>query len=243
MKVPEDVYWKKAGEILRELKIPPQNHLLYQENLATYLAQFRDEFLKTVDENHGENLRQLLTHAYPYGEFRWAKKLEREIKNPYSDSEVLKHLDEYERRIKKELSQFLNLHPEMATCTVHLTGSLIKGRFGANSDVDLFLDPGENLIDYEIEKEIPDLKVLNQGSKETRQEFLDAFGERHSWNMIEFLQEEKPLSKIYLHALKEKGYEILNNQVWKIKRLVHRQKEVPPPNQRGIIWSFADLPV
>jgi hypothetical protein len=87
-----------------------QNHRLMQENVATYLAH-RPE---------GE--------AIPTG--RWESKLNRDLSQPYTDREVLQHIDGLQSSLVRNLEELPSNPKE-----VYVTGSFSKGRLGVHSDL------------------------------------------------------------------------------------------------------------
>lgn len=92
--------------------IPQENHEVYRENLATYLAHAGRTFPSA----------------------RWTRKVERELAAPYTNQQVQHHLE----RLEDSLQQNLRELPAMPS-RVYITGSFAKGRLGANSDLDGFM--------------------------------------------------------------------------------------------------------
>lgn len=108
---PSDTDWVDAGKLLREHNVPAENHTLMQENLATYLAH-RVDGIPTK---------------------RWENKIQRELSSPYTDEQVLAHVDRLEDSLQANIREL----PEYPS-RVFITGSFAKGRLGANSDLDGF---------------------------------------------------------------------------------------------------------
>jgi hypothetical protein len=106
---PKDTDWVDAGKLLREHNVPAENHKFMQENLATYLAHRSDGIPSE----------------------RWENKIKREIASPYTDDEVLAHVDRLEDDLQANILEL----PEYPS-RVFITGSFAKGRLGANSDLD-----------------------------------------------------------------------------------------------------------
>ena len=107
----QDRDWVDAGKLLRERQVPPENHELMQENLATYLAH--------------------RTRGMPSE--RWQNKIAPELDAPYTDDQVYAHLETLEDSLQANLLE-LPVYPSR----VFITGSFAKGRLGANSDLDGF---------------------------------------------------------------------------------------------------------
>lgn len=104
-----DRHWQDAGRLLRERGLREADHQAMQENLATYLAHRSDDQLSE----------------------RWQAKLERELEQPYTDTQVEQRLDQLQNHLKTLLDD-LPAYPSQ----LYLTGSFSRGRLGANSDLD-----------------------------------------------------------------------------------------------------------
>ncbi len=104
-----DPAWNEAGDMLAERGVADEAHSLMQENIATYLSH----------RSHG-TLNE-----------RWQGKLDRELATPYTNAEVLNHIDELEDSLQANLLEL----PAMPS-KLYITGSFAKGRLGANSDLD-----------------------------------------------------------------------------------------------------------
>jgi hypothetical protein len=106
---PDDPLWNEAGDLLAARGVADNEHTLMQENLATYLSHRTKGALND----------------------RWQGKLDRELATPYTNAEVLQHLDELEDSLQANLLEL----PAMPS-KLFITGSFSKGRLGANSDLD-----------------------------------------------------------------------------------------------------------
>lgn len=90
--------------------IEPSGHRLMQENVATYLA-------------HRPKGAEL-----PTG--RWETKLQRDLKDPYSDDRVTKHIDQLQNSLLENLKQLPSYPSE-----IYVTGSFAKGRLSPHCDL------------------------------------------------------------------------------------------------------------
>lgn len=109
----KDLDWVDAGNLMKAHDIEFEGHSLLRENLATYLAH-RTEGIPSQ---------------------RWQNKIDRELKSPYTDGDVFKHIETLEDSLQANLSELqLPAYPSK----VYITGSFAKGRLGANSDLDGF---------------------------------------------------------------------------------------------------------
>lgn len=105
---------------MTERGIPLENHALLRENLASCLSQLDATELGGTD---------LMAHP------RWGAKMARDLAQPYTDDQVFQKLGDLEQKCRT-LARNVDLRG------AYLSGSIAKGRFGANSDVDLTCDGG-----------------------------------------------------------------------------------------------------
>lgn len=108
----QDPLYQRAEQLMAERQVPLEDHLLMRENLASSLAQ-------------------LELGAPPE---RWQAKIDRDLQHPYEDARVFQKLHQLEAGCK-QLAQ-----GSFPMGKWYVSGSICKGRFGANSDVDLTCD-------------------------------------------------------------------------------------------------------
>lgn len=106
---------RAADRLMEERGIPQDEHVLLRENLASCLF------------NGGASAERDASS-------RWGRKLARDLERPYSDAQVFERLSVLEQRVQE-----LSLH-SLPGATWFVCGGMAKGRFGANSDVDLTCD-------------------------------------------------------------------------------------------------------
>jgi predicted nucleotidyltransferase len=128
-------HWQTAAKLLEERKLKPEEHVLLQENLATYLTH-----LDGVEE--GDN---------PHS--RWTIKMQRDLEKPYSDAEVLSHVDDLQSDLKNRLAE-MPVYPSQ----VYVTGSFMRGRLGDNSDLDAFFVFPEEARAMDLSKLLTDAR-------------------------------------------------------------------------------------
>lgn len=118
---------------MSERGIPLENHALLRENLASCLSQLDAAELGQAD----------LT-ANP----RWGAKMARDLGQPYTDDQVFEKLGDLEEKCRT-LARNVDLKG------AYLSGSIAKGRFGANSDVDLTCEGGFRAAQKELLSRLP----------------------------------------------------------------------------------------
>ena len=140
-----DPAWNEAGDILEQNGISADDHSLMQENIATYVSH----------RNFGK--------LSP----RWTSKLNRELASPYTDAQVHARLESLEDSLQANIREL----PAIPT-KIYISGSFVKGRLGANSDLNGFavVDPehmSAGYDSYEERKGNPDASSLLPLSSDT----------------------------------------------------------------------------
>ncbi|MFN8613661.1 MAG: hypothetical protein U0931_39365 [Vulcanimicrobiota bacterium] len=105
---------QRADQLMKGAGIGQQGHGILRENLATYL-----------DQLPGDDL---------YG--RWGSKIARDLQAGYTDDQVVDRL----HTLQEGLRELAPLLPTDATLWV--AGGISKGRAGAHSDLDCYIDCG-----------------------------------------------------------------------------------------------------
>ncbi len=139
--------------------IPLDGHHLLRENVASCLIQ---EAAQPAE--------------------RWTSKVQRDLEHPYTDQEVFEKVD----RLDADARVLLK-HVNQRGAT-YVGGSLVKGRFGANSDLDLVVE-GHDVTGLALTGEY----FVN---------VLKSFDLKAVW------ETNQPLKAIYRQALEEKGYHL-----------------------------------
>ncbi len=200
--------------------IPRRDHVIMQENLATYLYQ--------VDPQ--ADRPQQLSERFESENSRWSFKAERELAQPYSDRQVLEHLGHLEERLRPFV---VGAYPanRWVVC-----GSVAKGRAGANSDLDAFVQAAFTKEQVERLRSLPGWTVsvflkrdrtgpsdpnLHHGTAHTKENQVEVvFATERMWdrqfevNDATFEMEAERLSQagslrtVFREAFEAKGYKI-----------------------------------
>ncbi|MCA9795317.1 MAG: hypothetical protein KC910_26090 [Candidatus Eremiobacteraeota bacterium] len=224
MEVRSDRCLFAAGRLAEASKIPVEGHLLLRENVATCLHQLKDEFVERL----ADSSEPLFTMrgGFSAGDMRWTHKVFRELEKPYSDAQVFERVGELQGKAEAVVAELMSRH-QPYPCTFFITGSLLKGRFGANSDLDLVCGT-EKPQGSEPHGDVS-VQLTNDGESRAR-----AFG---AYQQVKAGQLN--LLEHFTHGLESKGYRIEGKTVVAPETVVREQEVVP---QSGMIWSFADLP-
>lgn len=180
---------------------------------------------------------------------RWTKKIERDLEKPYSDRDVFAHLQTLET-LSMQLAPF-------SSGTWHIFGSIPKGRFGANSDLDVNCEGGLVPESVEALKAMPGWKVnvfpatlqtdprqLNSAVETDGLEITAAF--QHGDQLAERLSrfddqvatrpEPGFLTDIYTQALTRKGYQVEHHPF----RVIPPLEPAEPAAE--MTWNLAGMP-
>lgn len=204
---------------------------------------------KIPREGH-ELLRENLASSLAQGPGdRWTKKIERDLENPYSDREVFAHLHKLEA-LSLQLAPF-------STGTWHVFGSIPKGRFGANSDLDVNCEGGLAPENIEALKALPGWKVnvfppicqsdprqLNSAVESEGLEVTASFQHGQQLNerlsrfdgQVAIRPEPGYLTELYTQALHRKGYQVEHDPL----RVVPPTQPVEPAAE--MTWNLAGMP-
>lgn len=99
------------------------------ENLAHYNAQLEQPITDSWD------LMDLNVQR-PAEEQRWVKKIQREVANPYSDRQAADKIEALDR----DLLSLISVKGTRFPSKLYVAGGINKGRFGGNSDLDLYAE-------------------------------------------------------------------------------------------------------
>lgn len=125
-----------AAKALQSLNLKSQEHVLLEENLACYVSNYKPAFQEELDRMQGPELLQRMQTGWAQGEHRWVDKIRRDLSKPYSDTQVRQRFEELENRFACESQRLVAENQGAFPARVYVTGSLVKGRFGAHSDLD-----------------------------------------------------------------------------------------------------------
>jgi len=221
----DDACLRIAGRLTDALHLSRESHVLFQENIATYVAQLTDDFVKGLESKPDAELAPALCRALPYGETRWGIKLRRDVGHPYSDADVAAHLRGLGAELSGKVERLTALNGGEFPFKLYVIGSLVRGRFGGNSDLDVLLNSGNERargLGCEPGEEV---SMRYFSGEESFDELTDElFGTKVELDPREIRSNPAILEQLETSALEKKGYQADSNG-WKAARHVVRQKE------------------
>lgn len=133
-----------ADELIRDSGLQTRVGELYRENLATYLfhAIGTKKIEHLLDSGLPATLDLVRANTQKMAAARWIVKIERDLKAPYTDSEVFDRLETLDNVFHKEVIDLRNSSGG-AKFRLLLNGSLCKGRMGKNSDIDAHVETAD----------------------------------------------------------------------------------------------------
>jgi len=222
-----------AARTLAHLRRNPEQHHLLAENLASYVSHYKPDFQAELDRKEGHDLVDRLRSGWAQADHRWVDKIRRDLDKPYTDSEVQQRFEVLESRFQGESQRLIAEHSGAYPAQVFVTGSLVRGRFGAHSDIDAIgvADGPYRPSGY--------ADVSWQLTQDKGKDFLlNSFAETRA------VEPGQRLLPIYQQALASRGLhlELQDGNCWRIERRSYPERQPEAPVQTGMIWSFADLP-
>lgn len=196
--------------------MPLERHLLMRENLATYLVHFPDEFVTRLDR---EEATPRSGYAVGREEWRWADKLVRDLEKPYTDAEVVDRVEQLDAELKQVAADLM----EHAGRRIYLTGSAVKGRLGAHSDLDCVAEGSSHRGKL--------VSVHSCG--------LASFGTNVPIEPSEVMQ-RNVVSDLWRSGLEEKGFLVRDGEVTRVRES-ERQRE-PVVADNGFFIPIGELP-
>lgn len=142
---------RQAGRLLDLLGLHDAQHLLLEENLATYLFNLRepvpetglaslDAFQDWLQEKEAEYRRRRTFGSNELG--RWPGKFYSSIEHPYSDVEAGRHFQRVVQAFKGQCQTLSRSRPGYPR-QFFAFGGFVHGRLATHSDLDFFFnDPG-----------------------------------------------------------------------------------------------------
>lgn len=218
-----------AAKALQQLKLEPQRHVLLEENLACYVSNYKPAFQEELDRLSGPEMMQRMQAGWAQGEHRWVDKIRRDLGKPYSDTQVRERFEELQARFGSESQRLVAENQGAFPARVYVTGSLVKGRFGAHSDLDAIgvakngYRPSEHgAVSWQL--------TDDQGENFMLKSFMEARQVEPGQSLVD----------LYAQGLQSKGLQLEPN--WRIVRFDYPERKPEPQPQTGMMWSFADLP-
>lgn len=118
-----------AAQLLFSRGVSSHNHSVMLENLAHYNAQLQQPLSDEME------LMDLSVERTPT-EHRWIGKIQRELRKPYDDGQVVQQME----ALEADLKSLVSLKGGKFPSKLYITGSANKGRFGGNSDLDMLAE-------------------------------------------------------------------------------------------------------
>ncbi|MFN8608895.1 MAG: hypothetical protein U0931_15285 [Vulcanimicrobiota bacterium] len=220
-----------AGKALQALHLKREDHILLEENLACYTSNYKPEFQAELDCLQGDDLLRRMQSGWAQGEHRWVDKIRRDLEKPYSDGQVQQRFEELQNRFSNESQRLVAENQGAFPARVYVSGSLVKGRFGAHSDLDAIgiskggYRPGDH---GSVSWQLTD----DKGEDFMLKSFLGA----------RQVEPGQSLLGLYAEGLAAKGLQLETGGNWRIQRFDYPERQPEPQPQTGMMWSFADLP-
>jgi hypothetical protein len=218
-----------AGKALQALHLKREEHVLLEENLACYTSNYKPAFQEELGRLEGDELLRRMQTGWAQGEHRWVEKIRRDLEKPYTDSQVKQRFEELQSRFSSESQRLVAENQGGFPARVYVTGSFVKGRFGAHSDLDAI---GVAKGGYRPAEHGP---VSWQLTDDHGEDFM-----LKSFLGAKQVQAGQSLLELYAQGLESKGLRLQPG--WQIQRFDYPDRESEPQPQTGMMWSFADLP-
>lgn len=217
-----------ARSLLQAAGREPGRHTILQENLTDLLGHFKADFVSGLEDVPAAGRLEALNGSYANGPLHMALKISREIRQkPYSDEAVQTRLGELEKAVHSTTAQVLEGNQGFP-CRFYVCGSLLKGRFGANSDLDLLVAASPEWMNknfWEVgRREDVSIQCL-QGDAEQQAAKLASFGKTLEVTP-EQLRQPGFLHGLWTGSLQEKGFELQNGHLQQVAPTILREQEV-----------------
>jgi len=145
---------------------------------------------------------------------------------------VQQRFEQLESRFASESQRLVAENQGSFPAKVFVTGSLVKGRFGAHSDLDAI---GVSKSGYRPSEHGAVSWQLTDDKGENF--MLKSFMEARQ------IEPGQSLLEIYSQGLQSKGLKLaVEPGGWQIQRFDYPERTSEPQPQTGMMWSFADLP-
>ena len=217
-----------ARSLLQAAGREPERHTILQENLTDLLSHFKPDYVSGLEEVPAAGRLEALNGSYANGPLHMAMKISREIRQqPYSDDAVSARLSELEKAVPGVTAQVLEGNPGFP-CRFYVCGSLLKGRFGANSDLDLLVSASPEWMNknfWEVgRREDVSIQCL-QGDAEQQAAKVASFGKTLEVTP-EQLAQPGFLHGLWKGSLQEKGFELREGHIHQFAPVIVREQEV-----------------
>ena len=233
--------WALSGKLLTVIGRSKANHTMLRENVATYLTQLKPGFLVELEEVPEDKLVSKVTCAYSQGSVDMVQKLSRDLaQKPYEDAAVLQRLQALETELKDKVSQTIQGSASYP-CQFFLAGSLLKGRFGANSDLDVLCQASPEWSKSHFRHAFDPVSVqyLRPMEGEEQARHLASFGAVRPLQPSE-LESPGLLTRLYQEGIERRGYRLEDGHLRAASPTILREVEVAPTDG-SINWSAPSM--
>lgn len=233
--------WALSGKLLTVIGRPAANHTMLRENVATYLTQLKPGFLAELEEVPEDKLVSKVTCAYSQGPVDMVQKLSRDVaQKPYDDAAVLQRLRALETELKEKVGQTIQ-GSSPYPCQFFLAGSLLKGRFGANSDLDVLCQASPEWSSRHFSHAFDPVSVqyLRPMEGEEQARHLASFGAVRAVQPSE-LETPGLLLRLYQEGIEKRGYRLEEGHLRAASPTILREVEVAPTDG-SINWSAPSM--
>lgn len=214
-------------------------YTIARENVATLLAQMKPEFVEGLPRALRTEGLEALLGAYPAASnVTYALKLSRDGRQPYTDAAVFARLEGLERELGAEMRRIIE-GSHGYPCKFYIAGSLLKGRFGAASDLDVLCDapsewsraqPFDNGTDVSVQ-------YMDGLSEADKRDFVAAFGRTRPVTEQD-LARPGLLTELFAESAARKGFAIEDGHFRLCAPVALREVETPPEEAKRIGWGL-----
>lgn len=228
-----------AHRLVQVIGKDPSEHTILEENVATLLNHFKPEFLDGLDRLPDDKVVDGLNQVYANGPMHLALKISRDLRQkPYSDQAVFQRLDVLDAQLKKESAEIVAGSAPFP-CKFHLAGSLLKGRFGAQSDLDLLVEASPAWMSSKktvTASEDVSIQYVDLSNPTDREHFIGAFAPTKEITTDQ-IATPNFLHGLYQESVEKKGFRIENGHLVAQKE-IERPIETPPADSKYVMWGF-----
>lgn len=215
-----DTCSRAASRLMTASQLPAEEHTLLRENLATYLHHLKPDFVEELSEARDPIFT--LKRGYANGDMRWTRKAFRDLEKPYTDTEVFQRVEE----LNQGFAALVREQSPAIPTRYFVTGSLLKGRFGAHSDLDLVVETTDTT--QRDRHGSVSAQVVKEGEPRAK-----AFGRYQ-----EIESESPDLLQLFKEGYHSKGYRFEGRSLVAEEPIERTREEVP---SSGMIWNACDM--
>jgi hypothetical protein len=182
-----------SRRLLQERGLDSPDHTILQGNVRQHLRELSPDVVRQLSAQGcvPEGLQVQTQEQRPLD------KLRRDLHRPYTDAQVQQRLDVLQSELQSTLRDFISHNHGEYPKQVWVVGSLVKGRCGANSDVDVvFSEAPAQWRPHRDEGNVQSI-YLDPDLRETPQEQLAFYGPKVAVNPEALLAGEQTLKQIY----------------------------------------------